>query len=502
MSRNRYYHLFRMVLLTTCAHSLSYAFAQEMDAETLLEEEAPSRARDAAELARLLGVSGDDRRPNDQLAVKIWGRDLTIGGELEAAGQSRDGTELDPDADDGDARLTPEAQVELLYEISDNVVAFAEVKLAHQSDVWREGGGRESETSLELREAWLLLKSPDVDGLALQIGRQQFQDRREWWWDANLDAVRLHFFRERISGFIGVAEDFGPLSTLDEDQDASDEDIRRLLGNLGWTLDKRNRLDAFVLHQDDYSSEFEEGDEVEDADADESDADLWWLGVRYRGRAKFNDAAKFYILADAAMVRGSERITEFNEAPDGNLEAGETEEFDVEGWALDASVSWEIPIEAEPVLTFAFARGSGDEDESDNRDESFRQTGLNGNNGKYRGISRFRYYGEALRPELSNLSVASVSLGVPIGETWWVESSLRDYQQVNASTNFRSDRLDAAPLGLDTGIGQGADLIVSYEEGSRWEFEASLGVFRSGEAFGDQSGEWVHGFSVKIDYNF
>ena len=40
--------------------------------------------------------------------------------------------------------------------------------------------------------------------LALQIGRQGFKDKREWWWDNDLDAVRLHFSEGSLKGEISI----------------------------------------------------------------------------------------------------------------------------------------------------------------------------------------------------------------------------------------------------------------------------------------------------------
>jgi hypothetical protein len=167
----------------------------------------------------------------------------------------------------------------------------------------------------------------------------------------------------------------------------------------------------------------------------------------------------------------------------------------VRGWAFDAGASLELPFAFEPYLTLAYARGSGG-------DETFRQTGLNGNNGKLRGNARFRYYGELLRPELSNLAIATVALGIPLGEDGWVETVWHDYRQVEADDRLPGSRLDIDPDGLSRGIGQELDIVASYRPPSGWDFELTGGVFRAGSAFGTAQGATAWQLRINIARNF
>ena len=51
--------------------------------------------------------------------------------------------------------------------------------------------GEEEDRSTEfvLEEAYLLFTEPDL-GLSLQVGRQSFEDERQWIYDAELDGIR------------------------------------------------------------------------------------------------------------------------------------------------------------------------------------------------------------------------------------------------------------------------------------------------------------------------
>jgi hypothetical protein len=46
------------------------------------------------------------------------------------------------------------------------------------------------------------------------------------------------------------------------------------------------------------------------------------------------------------------------------------------------------------------------------------------------------------------------------------------------------------------------DLVYAFELGRNWEFEATVGGFRYGGAFGAAEGKWATSFSFKLDYNF
>ena len=64
-----------------------------------------------------------------------------------------------------------------------------------------------------------------------------------------------------------------------------------------------------------------------------------------------------------------------------------------------------------PSITLGYAFGSGDSNPNDRRNTEFRQTGLQSNERRWAGVADFKYYGEGLDPELSNLHILTVGLG-------------------------------------------------------------------------------------------
>jgi alginate production protein len=167
----------------------------------------------------------------------------------------------------------------------------------------------------------------------------------------------------------------------------------------------------------------------------------------------------------------------------------------VRGWAYDFGASFELPFAFKPYLTVGLARGSGGK-------RKFRQTGLHGNNGKFRGNSRFRYYGEVLRPDLSNMQIATAALGIPIGEDGWIETVWHRYRQPTPNDRIAGSRLDIDPLGSSGRIGNELDIIASYRPKSGWDFELTGGAFRAGSAFGSEEGRKAWLIEMKASKNF
>lgn len=460
------------------------------------------RPETALEIARTLGVSGDDARPEQQFETTLFGKRLIVGGEIGASARLRRGYQLERGAQDDDLTIDPEAKLEAIWLPSESSAAFVSTKVFAETTPWREGGSAKATAGAELQEFWLLKTGLFNSPLAIQIGRQQIQDRREWWWDQDLDAVRLHWFGKKVTAYAGVGREFGHKSTLGT-LDPEDRRILRVFGNVKWDWADRQQVEFYGLHANDHSRREAIGHIVASDLIDESDARLSWLGLRARGRVKTKFPGKFYYWGDIALVTGRERLAEFDGFDDDRQIVTGVSQRSVRGWAFDAGASFELPFKFSPYLTLGYALGSGDKSGGTGSDGAFRQTGLHGNNGKFRGLSRFRYYGEVLRPDLSNIKISTVALGVPIGESAWIETIWHNYRQVVAQDRISGSRLDIDPDGVSRKLGDEFDLVASYRPlGTRWEFEFTAGAFRAGPAFGPQQGRWAGLAEFKLDYNF
>jgi alginate production protein len=146
--------------------------------------------------AYLLTRKQDDRRPDDQLKVQLFGKPLTIGGEIGVTPRFRGNFNLDPDKNRDRMRLDTEAQLEFFYPWSANLAFFIEGQVGYQQDLYRGNNGtRKSEAELKRGESWIFWGDILQSNFSLQVGRQNFRESREWWWDEDLDAIRLYYHR-------------------------------------------------------------------------------------------------------------------------------------------------------------------------------------------------------------------------------------------------------------------------------------------------------------------
>ncbi len=449
--------------------------------------------------ARSLTRRQDDKRPRDQLTVQLFDRPLTIGGEFGTDTRYRENFALGEDSND-EGRFDTELQLELFYSLSDFTYLFVEGKGSAETEVYRQEGDREASQAFERGETWIYFDRVFDSNFGIQVGRQNFVEEREWWWDSDLDAVRVHYAKDFWSAEVAFARELAKVSTGDDRIDAEDEDIDRWLAHVAWRRSSRQLWEWFLVYQKDSSSSPALDAEIDEAREDESDADLAWLGMRVSGRHSVSDL-RFNYWLDTAVVAGRESVLEFDSIGDGRSLVEQRRRRDVRGWALDVGVISTLPLRWDPTITLGYAIGSGGEENGDT-DRAFRQTGLQDNNSKYNGVDRFRYYGELLRPELSNLNIFTLSVGMRLFASSSVELVFHKYTQREPGGSLRDSRLDADPVGLDTDIGTGIDLVLGLEEWRHFEVEAVVSQFTAGDAFGAQAGEKAHALQFKLNYNF
>lgn len=473
--------------------------------------EYPDRNPAAAqsEFTRLKGVEKAGvlrRRPNEripetELSVPLFGRMLTIGGEISWEQETRRDFAFATEPDDLE-RDTVELQLEFFYPFSDHSAAFVELDGVRQADEEPENSTSETESDWRRDEMWFYTGGWFKDTLGIQLGRQNFADERTWWWDRNLDAIRVHYDTETTHLEIAIAQELARVSTDQDRIDPEQDEVLRLISTATWVRDQDHRSSIFLLLQQDGSNTEAAGEVVRRELRDQSDLDAIWIGARREGKFRLDNAGRLYYWFDLGLVAGTENIIDYDTIDPQFSLVDSVVERDIHAAGLDLGGMWKTGLPGEMTFTLAYALGSGDSDPDDDTDTAYRQSGLNKNDDKFRGVNGFHYYGDLLRPELSNIAITTLGFGFHFLPESSLDLVYHSYQQLEASDEIRGARLDIDPLGNSKRIGSELDIIVGIEEWKHLDFELVLSRFRAGQAFGGLKGEVASKLSIELSYRF
>jgi alginate production protein len=403
----------------------------------------PRRAAWVALAACLAGAVHAGAAPADERAST---RDLfEVGGEVEVAYQRQQEFDLDRGEPDDLDLLPVEIKLEVLFAPNDFVEAFLQTTLFHAFTLRDQGEDDVDPTDLFVEEAYLILREPGL-GLALQVGRQSFEDPRQWLYDAELDAVRARYRTQGLALELAASRE----ALLDSDLlDPNEvESANNYIFHAAYELSRDvSLLGAYAIVRDGAAS----------------DRPIF-LGVQSVGT--IGERLSYWL--DAAQVRGRE------------------DDSDLRGYGIDLLGAYHFDAPLAPHLILGYAFGSGDADPDDDRDDAFRQTGLQGNETEVGGLTPFRYYGEAFDPELSNLSIFTVGIGTRPTAALSADLVYHYYLQNHAADELRDSALDAEPTGESKRLGSEIDLVLGFGgEEDDFRIRGFLGYFMPGRAFAD-----------------
>ena len=375
--------------------------------------------------------------------------------------------DLDETTDDGLSVLRSELTVETGYRAGESVRAWTELELERRVIVSRgqDRSPESNQTELNLKQLYLDFELENAtEGLSARIGRQEFQDRREWLYDEDLDGMRVFYRRDRLSLELSASRERLFRENLLEAEESEDR-INNYVLYSAYRPTADHRLSAYALGRDNIS--------------DDRDNPIFY-GLRAGGWV--TTALDYWLeLAHVRGRDGSNRLRGFG------FDVGGTYRFDH---------SWQ------PSLTFGYAFGSGDSNPDDNVDRSFRQTGLQDNSYQFNGVEDFRYYGETLDPELSNLSILTAGFGIRPSRRSSVDLVFHRYRQdVSASGRIEGSRIRASTNGDRRDVGQAVDLILAYHDIPKLRLRAKLGYFIPGKAF-DDAADNAYSVELGFEYDF
>jgi len=389
---------------------------------------------------------------------------LTFGGQIEFEYLLQRNLDLDKENDEDISSLEPGLTLAFSFDPSEHFQAFTSMKLFLEY-MEEDGDKIEDSVGFEIEQAYFLFMDILEDGAGFQVGRQRFEDEREWLYDEELDGVRLMYDISFYSIEFSVTRK--NLASRDLFNPDEEENINNyiLYGKYENEEDEiETILGAYLIYRD--------GKDVEDGEP-------LFAGIHANG--DINESAGYWL--ELAGVFSKE------------------ENEDIRAFGFDIGLMYELDLPAEPTLTLAYAFGTGDGNEDDNKDTNFRQTGLQSNESSFNGVPDFNYYGEALDPELSNLSIITAGFGINPIEEGSIDLVYHYYFQNKLADNLMDSALDAEPDGESRDIGNEIDLIIGYEIENKFEAALRLGYFIPGDAFGSDAANSFTG-KFEIQYEF
>jgi alginate production protein len=380
---------------------------------------------------------------------------LRLTSMLETRYTSEDNYNLNDSEEEGRQDLGASARARLILEPTgyglSGQLEFRYTHLQREDDK----KGRLEVNDTRLGESFIFLDDLFDMDFDIQAGRMDFDDRREWIYDQNLDGLRAYW------DIGGLVAEFAATTTL-SDGDLWDENTDNYVIYL---TDQQRRYAAWMVHRD-TSGPYEQ--------------EISHFGVRAFGT--WPERHNSWLEISGIHGRRDD-------------EQGRT---NLGGWGMDIGTTREISRYW--YLTTSWAYGQGDDDKRDGSDRNFRQTGLQDNNAKFSGVTSFRYYGELVDPELANLHIGTLGLGYLINETSSLDVVGHYYRQDKAVRKLLGSDLDEKANGVDRELGWEVDAILGLRPVPAWDIELVLGWFNPGKAFEEADQAWLGKVQLRYRY--
>lgn len=447
------------------------------------------------ELWQRLTEREDKRRPLEPWSVEVAGRPLIVGGEYELMfDRLHDTVDAEPYSQVDRLLLDSGLEAEAFYAFAPPFAVFAQLRLGLSEELLASSSEGVSDLEIERGEMWLYGEGllPNRDGVRVNadLGRLHFEDERRWWWDEELDAVRIEIEGETADLTVAAARELAPRTTAYDHIDAQHEGVLRVIAEASWNWRRDHTLQVLALHHVDTSSSDSDDHGAGTGSDDVSDADLTWLGARLIGaidpRRLTVPQGIFGYWMDAGGVVGTETLSEHP----GSSPSVVRRKQSVGGWAFDVGVGWLLPARVEPRIYGGLAMASGDRNPDDDFDHSYRQTGLQTNEAGTGGVQRFNNYGIVLDAELANLSIATIGAGISLWRSSSLDLLYHQYRLLEPAPALRNAGIELVLDGTHRELGDGVDLVLAIEEWERLEFELTASAFHGADALHADQPRW------------
>jgi alginate production protein len=312
--------------------------------------------------------------------------------------------------------------------------------------------------SLFVDQAYFTIKGEPIEFIA---GRRNFEDERRWLYDLSLDAVTTRVKLGNFHADASIARE--DLVNLDLVKPVTRGRINYYMLHMEYRGIEDTRLAAYAIrHQD----------------LDGNVGRPLNLGVRAIGFA----SPELSYWGELAFLRGRDALSRR-----------------YSGYAFDVGGTYRFagaPLNANVTLGYAYSSGNAEPGGTSNR--LFRQTGLESNEARFAGISKFKYYGEALDPALSNLGIITMGFGFRPAGNVSVDVVYHRYRLSEIADSLPDSAITAQMNQVDTrlskDVGSGLDVVVGIRGLfgiRRLGLDLRAGWFFPGKAFvtSDSAGE-------------
>ncbi|MFN0300075.1 MAG: alginate export family protein [Burkholderiales bacterium] len=297
----------------------------------------------------------------------------------------------------------------------------------------------------------------------LSVGRRNYEDERRSLFDTSLDVVSATLRQGRFRAeFFAGREVWTDLDLAPKSQEAKDR-INTYVAYAEWRGIEDLKVAGYAIYRNDW-------------------AQLEGKPRLYGVRALGTPSTRLNYWGEFAFVRGSD---EANRKLTGY------------SWDVGATYRFEnLPFN--PNVTLGYAYGSGDSDPTSDRNREFRQSGLHSNERRFAGIPQFKVFGEVLDPDLTNIQILTIGLGLRPTPGFSIDLVYHRYRLNHLADSIRNSAITAQMAQVDTHlskfVGEGLDLVLGFRSLfgiRRLGLDFRLGWFKPGKAFIRNEGDDV-----------
>ena len=311
---------------------------------------------------------------------------------------------------------------------------------------------RSPDAVLLVDQAFATVKGPG-NAFQLAVGRRNYEDQRHFLYDTSMDtasvSVKLGKFRAEAVAGREVLVDLGLFQREVKDL------VTTYVLNVEYRGFEDHKLATYAVLRDDRSG---------------ADGRPLLVGVHAHGMP----SRDFSYWAELAYLGGRDELSR-----------------GISAYGLDVGGTYRFAgVPLDPNVTLGYAFGSGDGNPNDQTNHEFRQTGLQSNETAFAGPAKFKGYGEALDPELSNLHVVTAGVGGRPAPNVSLDIVYHLYWLSELATEMRDSAL-TAPINQVEGqqskaLGSGVDIVLGLRNLfgiRRLAVDLRAGLFFPGSAF-------------------